>query len=86
MQKIMEKAEEKSSRYREPAKDSLNVSVRQGDDRNGLFVASTFCEGIPILPSTKLTAAVAVILTWMHEAPDDKILGKFSELRIALII
>jgi hypothetical protein len=29
---------------------------------------------------------VAVILTWMHEAPDDKILGKFSELRIALII
>ncbi|KAL9468468.1 hypothetical protein ACSS6W_010162 [Trichoderma asperelloides] len=47
IQKIMEQAEDKSSGYREPAKDSWNVP---------------------------LTAAMAVVLTWMDEAPDDKIL------------
>ncbi|KAM0257670.1 hypothetical protein ACHAQJ_004234 [Trichoderma viride] len=74
IQTVMKKAEAKGSGYSEPAKDSTNVSVRKNDERNGLFVASTFCEDIPILPSTKLTAAAAVVLTWMHEAPDDKIL------------
>lgn len=73
----MAQAEDKSSGYREPGKDSWNVAVHHDNDRNGFFIASTFCDDIPILPSTKLTAAMAVVLTWMHEAPDDKILSKF---------
>lgn len=82
IQKIMEEAEHKDSGYREPAKDCWNVPVQHGDDRNGFFTASTFRDDVPILPSTKLTAAMAVILTWMHEAPDDKILGKFGEFEV----
>ncbi|KAH8122154.1 SNF2 family N-terminal domain-containing protein [Trichoderma asperelloides] len=74
IQKIMEQAEDKSSGYREPAKDSWNVPVHHDDSRNGFFMASTFGGNMPILPSTKLTAAMAVVLTWMDEAPDDKIL------------
>ncbi|KAL6901430.1 SNF2 family N-terminal domain-containing protein [Trichoderma evansii] len=71
-QKIIKDAEEK--KHREPGRDSCNASAHLDDDRNGFFIASTFREDIPILPSTKLTAAMAVVLTWMHEAPDDKIL------------
>lgn len=73
-------------KYREPAKDSLNASVHHDDDRNGFFVASTFRGHIPILPSTKLTAAMAVVLTWMHEEPNDKILSKFAEPRTVFVL
>ncbi|EHK45980.1 hypothetical protein TRIATDRAFT_162130, partial [Trichoderma atroviride IMI 206040] len=81
IQKILKQSQEKNSGYSEPAKDSLNASVHHDDERNGFFVASTFRGDIPILPSTKLTATMAVVLTWMDEAPDDKILSKFAELR-----
>ncbi|KKP06853.1 hypothetical protein THAR02_01050 [Trichoderma harzianum] len=73
-QKIIDKAASKDSGYREPGRDCVNASIHQSDDRNGFFISSTFCDEIPILPSTKLTAAMAVILTWLEEAPDDKIL------------
>ncbi|KAL7910379.1 SNF2 family N-terminal domain-containing protein [Trichoderma velutinum] len=73
-QKIIDKAGSKDSGYREPGRDCLNASIHQDDDRNGFFISSTFCDAIPILPSTKLTATMAVILTWLDEAPDDKIL------------
>ncbi|KAK1242887.1 hypothetical protein MKX08_005699 [Trichoderma sp. CBMAI-0020] len=72
IQKIIELADKE--KYREPAKDSLNASVHHDDDRNGFFVASTFRGDIPVLSSTKLTAAMAVVLTWTHEEPNDKIL------------
>ncbi|KAM0462078.1 hypothetical protein ACHAO4_001271 [Trichoderma viride] len=74
IQKIIQEAEKKDSGYCDPAKDSCNVSIHQGNDRSGFFIASTFCNDFPILPSTKLTLAIAVVLTWMHEAPEDKIL------------
>ncbi|KAL7948632.1 SNF2 family N-terminal domain-containing protein [Trichoderma barbatum] len=73
-QKIIDKAEADGSTYVEPAKDSKNVAIHQEDNRNGFFTASMFLDDIPILPSTKLTAAMAVVLTWLDEAPDDKIL------------
>lgn len=80
-QKIIDKAASKDSGYREPGRDCVNASIHQSDDRNGFFISSTLCDEIPILPSTKLTAAMAVILTWLEEAPDDKILGKCSEIK-----
>lgn len=67
-------------------KDSWNVAVHGDDNRNGFFIASVFCDDTPILPSTKLTAAMAVALTWMHEAPKDKILNKSPELEIILAL
>lgn len=30
----------------------------------------------PLLPSSKLTAAMAVVLTWLDDAPKDKIISK----------
>ncbi|KAL7961250.1 SNF2 family N-terminal domain-containing protein [Trichoderma compactum] len=60
--------------YREPGEDYNNVIMRQGDDRNGFFVCSTILEDVPTVPSARLTATMAVALTWLHEAPDDKIL------------
>ncbi|KAK4069128.1 hypothetical protein Trihar35433_5707 [Trichoderma harzianum] len=74
IQKIVEKAEADGSTYREPGRDTMNAAVHQDDDRNGFFIVSTFLDKVPILPSTKLTAAMAVLLTWRDEAPDDKIL------------
>lgn len=76
IQKIVEKAEADGSTYREPGRDTMNAAVHQDDDRNGFFIVSTFLDKVPILPSTKLTAAMAVLLTWRDEAPDDKILSK----------
>ncbi|PTB41698.1 hypothetical protein M441DRAFT_139468 [Trichoderma asperellum CBS 433.97] len=86
IQKIMEQAEDKSSGYREPAKDSWNVPVHYDDSRNGFFIASTFGGSMPILPSTKLTAAIAVVLTWMDEAPNDKILSKFRYFEYLFVV
>lgn len=82
IKKIVQEAEKKDSGYCDPAKDSCNASIQLGNNRNGFFITSTFRNDIPILPSTKLTAAMAVVLTWMHEAPEDKILSKFAELDI----
>jgi SNF2 family DNA or RNA helicase len=82
IQKIIQEAEKKDSGYHDPAKDNCNVSVHQANDRNGFFIASTFRNDFPILPSTRLTVAMAVVLTWMHEAPEDKIISKFAELEI----
>ncbi|UKZ82626.1 hypothetical protein TrVFT333_010419 [Trichoderma virens FT-333] len=61
-------------RYREPGRDSNNVIIRQDDDRNGFFICSTFLQDVPTVPSARLTATMAIALTWLHEAPDDKIL------------
>ncbi|KAL7925683.1 P-loop containing nucleoside triphosphate hydrolase protein [Trichoderma austrokoningii] len=80
VQKIIEEAEHKDSGYHEPAKDFWNVAIHHTSDRNGLFIASTFRDNVLLLPSTKLTAATAVILMWMHEAPNDKILV-FTQFR-----
>ncbi|RFU77510.1 hypothetical protein TARUN_4724 [Trichoderma arundinaceum] len=64
----------KDEDYREPGRDSKNVSIHQENDRNGFFICSTLLKDAPMVPSTKLTATMAVVLTWLHEAPDDKIL------------
>lgn len=80
LQRIIQEAEKKGSGYCDPARDSYNVSVHQGNDQSGFFIASTFRNDFPVLPSTKLTATMAVVLTWMHEAPEDKIISKSPEL------
>lgn len=84
MQKIIDKARAKESTYREPGRDCLNASIHQEDDRNGFFISSTFCDGISILPSTKLTATMAVVLTWLDEAPNDKILSRCPKVKACL--
>ncbi|TFB01444.1 DNA repair protein RAD5 [Trichoderma ghanense] len=64
----------RTKEYCEPGKDSNGAAVHRPDDRNGFFICGTMLDGASVVPSTKLTAAMAVVLTWLHEAPDDKIL------------
>ncbi|KAL6796687.1 P-loop containing nucleoside triphosphate hydrolase protein [Trichoderma sp. SZMC 28012] len=60
--------------YREPGRDNNNMAVHIDDDKNSFFVCSTILDDAPIVPSTRLTAIMAIVLTWLHEAPDDKII------------
>lgn len=73
---VQTKLDSNAKSYCEPGEDYNNVIMRQGDDRNGFFVCSTILEDVPTVPSARLTATMAVALTWLHEAPDDKILSK----------
>ncbi|KAL5095047.1 hypothetical protein Trisim1_003652 [Trichoderma cf. simile WF8] len=60
--------------YREPGRDSNNMIVHIDDEKNSFFICSTILDDAPIVPSTRLTATMAIVLTWLHEAPDDKII------------
>ncbi|OTA07739.1 hypothetical protein A9Z42_0086460 [Trichoderma parareesei] len=64
----------KPKEYREPGRDSNNAPIHIADDRNGFFICGTMLDDASVVPSTRLTATMAVVLTWLHEAPDDKIL------------
>lgn len=64
--------------YKEPGADSVSARIARKKEANGFFTASCFQPkrfGIP--PSTKLTTALSVILTWQENHPDDKILGMY---------
>ncbi|ODA81102.1 hypothetical protein RJ55_04065 [Drechmeria coniospora] len=63
----------KSDRFQEPGRDSNNVHLYRSDDENGCFIASARHD-YPLLPSTKLTAAMVVIAAWLHDSPEDKII------------
>ncbi|CAG9973293.1 unnamed protein product [Clonostachys byssicola] len=65
----------KADKFEEPGKDSLNARVARKKEANGFFTAACFQpKSYEIPPSTKLTAALSVILTWQENHPDDKIL------------
>ncbi|KFH45634.1 putative ATP-dependent helicase-like protein [Hapsidospora chrysogenum ATCC 11550] len=80
---VVEAASDKD--YQEPASDSNNARIVTNASRNGFFTAS--CRdgnmgGPP--PSGKLTMAMAVILEWQEDHPEDKIIGKCPFLASAL--
>ncbi|KAL7806859.1 SNF2 family N-terminal domain-containing protein [Trichoderma aethiopicum] len=58
----------------DPSRDYNNTTVHLEDDRNGFFLCGLLTKGASVVPSTRLTATMAVVLTWLHEVPDDKIL------------
>ncbi|KAF7563350.1 hypothetical protein G7046_g764 [Stylonectria norvegica] len=63
------------SDFIEPGRDSNNVPLVRGEDDNSFFIAATYQnDDVSLPPSSKLTAAMAVILTWQDEAPEDKII------------
>lgn len=68
----------------DPSRDSNNATVHLEDDRNGFFLCGLLTKGASLVPSTRLTATMAVVLTWLHEAPDDKILSKCPNPHVAL--
>jgi hypothetical protein len=79
-------------KFKEPGQDANGVRLTRANDANGLFFASVYDARFQLPPSTKLTAALAVILTWLEEHGDEKIISeppynpqassKFHELTI----
>ncbi|UNI16805.1 hypothetical protein JDV02_003207 [Purpureocillium takamizusanense] len=68
----------KHQKLKEPGRDSMGNSVNlkgSGEVKSGdFFVACALRKDkYPLPPSTKLTAAMAIIATWLSEAPGDKI-------------
>lgn len=67
----------KDPRFTEAGRDSNGVQVKRDESGNSFFIAS--CDkdtGVSMPPSSKLTATMAVIMTWKEQAPDDRIIGK----------
>ncbi|PTB76972.1 P-loop containing nucleoside triphosphate hydrolase protein [Trichoderma longibrachiatum ATCC 18648] len=56
------------------SRDRNNATVHLEDDRNGFLLCGLLSKGASVVPSTRLTATMAVVLTWLHDVPDDKIL------------
>ncbi|KND87205.1 putative ATP-dependent helicase [Tolypocladium ophioglossoides CBS 100239] len=63
-------------RFREPGRDANEVQIIRDEAENGCFIASALLDDCQLVPSTKLTATMAVLATWLKDHPDDKIIGK----------
>lgn len=62
--------------FHEPGRDSNGVTINKKFESNTFFLSSSTLGDVSLPPSTKLTAAMAVIYTWLTEHPNDKIIGK----------
>ncbi|ETR98668.1 hypothetical protein M419DRAFT_11701 [Trichoderma reesei RUT C-30] len=71
---LQSEMDKRTKKDREPGRDSNGAAVQQADGRNSFFNCGVMLDGASVVPSTKTTAAMAVVLTWLHEAPEDKIL------------
>ncbi|KAL6852169.1 SNF2 family N-terminal domain-containing protein [Trichoderma novae-zelandiae] len=60
--------------YVEIGKDSIMTTVQPRKDPSIFFAASSYVPRIVPPPSSRLTATVAVAMTWLTEAPHDKII------------
>ncbi|PKK53858.1 hypothetical protein CI102_1309 [Trichoderma harzianum] len=65
--------------YVEIGRDSLKNTVHARQERSPFFIASSYTYGPRIVPppSSRLTATMAVVMTWLTEAPQDKIISQF---------
>ncbi|PHH85929.1 hypothetical protein CDD83_10982 [Cordyceps sp. RAO-2017] len=60
--------------FDEPGKDSKKVHLPRDPEENGFFKAYATDDKVSLPPSAKLTAAMAVVSTWLKGCPDDKII------------
>ncbi|KJZ77813.1 hypothetical protein HIM_02990 [Hirsutella minnesotensis 3608] len=60
--------------FREPGRDSNGVQLGREMDQNSFFFTSARLPQCQLPPSSRLTAAMAVICTWQEDAPSDKII------------
>ncbi|CAM1503291.1 Fc.00g080670.m01.CDS01 [Cosmosporella sp. VM-42] len=60
--------------FKEPGSDSNNIHLHREAEENGFFLACHREPEVQLPPSSKLTAAMAVALAWLGQAPDDKII------------
>ncbi|TFB01436.1 DNA repair protein RAD5 [Trichoderma ghanense] len=60
--------------YVEIGKDAIMTTVQPKNESSAFFVASSYLPGVIPPPSSRLTATLAVAMTWLTEAPQDKII------------
>ncbi|RFU77533.1 hypothetical protein TARUN_4747 [Trichoderma arundinaceum] len=65
---------ERDKNYVEIGKDALGNTVRSKFDRATFFVASSYGPRLIPPPSARVTATMAVALTWLSKSPEDKII------------
>ncbi|POR39558.1 Putative ATP-dependent helicase [Tolypocladium paradoxum] len=61
-------------KFREPGRDANEVQIARDEAENGCFIASARLDNWQLVPSTKLTATMAVLATWLQDYPGDKII------------
>lgn len=68
----------KDKGYVEIGRDWLKTTVQARQERSLFFIASSCFYGPRIVPppSSRLTATMAVVMTWLTEAPQDKIISR----------
>lgn len=64
--------------YVEIGRDRLKNTIQARQEQSLFFIASSSFHGPRIVPppSSRLTATMAVVMTWLTEAPQDKIISK----------
>lgn len=73
--------------YKEPGADSIGAKLPRRPIDNGCFLASNWPnrEEISLVPGGKVVMAMAVVLAWMEEAPDDKIISQSAPFPSQLV-
>ncbi|UKZ82644.1 hypothetical protein TrVFT333_010437 [Trichoderma virens FT-333] len=64
----------KDKDYLEIGRDSIKTTIQARLERSAFFIASSYGPRIAPPPSSRLTATMAVVMTWLTEAPQDKII------------
>lgn len=67
-------------KFREPGRDANEVQIARDEAENGCFIASAQLDDCQLVPSTKLTATMIVLATWLQDHPDDKVIGTYFQI------
>lgn len=70
----------KDKDYVEIGRDSIKTTVQGRVERSLFFIASSYGPRIVPPPSSRVTATMAVAMTWLTEAPQDKIISKWMKI------
>lgn len=63
--------------YDPPDVDNNKVTLPRANDQMGCFVASSYqpLSDLSMIPNSRLTTAMTVLLSWRIDFPEDKIIG-----------
>lgn len=66
----------KDKKYVEMGRDAIKTTVQAKFDTPLFFIASSYDPRSIPPPSTRVTATMAVAMTWLSQAPQDKIISE----------
>lgn len=62
-----------------PDADDNKVTLARKKDQIGFFISSYTTPGFSMVPNSRLTTAMTVLLSWRADYPDDKIIGNTTQ-------